>query len=117
MTKLKSILAAIGFAILMVLGAFGLGSMRGREKAEAYPNRHPAPTIVIANDYDIATGIYPLAALFSFDGDAAKLTFQLSNGQGFKEVSWAGTSDRHFKKDITDYDGVESLKTSTGWSL
>ncbi|QLX25047.1 hypothetical protein HV271_09590 [Citrobacter freundii] len=35
MTKLKTILAAIGFAILMVLGAFGLGSMRGREKAEA----------------------------------------------------------------------------------
>lgn len=35
MTKLKAILAAIGFAILMVLGAFGLGSMRGREKAEA----------------------------------------------------------------------------------
>lgn len=35
MTKLKVILAAIGFAILMVLGAFGLGSMRGREKAEA----------------------------------------------------------------------------------
>ena len=34
MTKLKAILAAIGFAILMVLGAFGLGSMRGREKAE-----------------------------------------------------------------------------------
>ena len=35
MTKLKAILAAIGFAILMVLGAFGLGSMRGREMAEA----------------------------------------------------------------------------------
>ncbi|RFU90236.1 MULTISPECIES: hypothetical protein [Citrobacter] len=35
MTKLKATLAAIGFAILMVLGAFGLGSMRGREKAEA----------------------------------------------------------------------------------
>lgn len=35
MTKLKAILAAIGFAILMVIGAFGLGSMRGREKAEA----------------------------------------------------------------------------------
>ncbi|MEG0867706.1 MAG: hypothetical protein RSG77_11695 [Hafnia sp.] len=35
MTKLKAILAAIGFAIFMVLGAFGLGSMRGREKAEA----------------------------------------------------------------------------------
>ncbi|EPZ7239205.1 hypothetical protein ACXQAU_002764 [Citrobacter freundii] len=35
MTKLKAILAAIGFAILMVLAAFGLGSMRGREKAEA----------------------------------------------------------------------------------
>jgi hypothetical protein len=65
---------------------------------------------VIANDYDIATGISPLAALFSFDGDAAKLTFQLSNGQGFKEVSWAGTSDRKFKENITDYDGVESLE-------
>ncbi|WP_414667409.1 hypothetical protein [Escherichia coli] len=35
MTKLKAALAAIAFAILMVLGAFGLGSMRGREKAEA----------------------------------------------------------------------------------
>ena len=35
MTKLKAILASIGFAIIMVLGAFGLGSMRGREKAEA----------------------------------------------------------------------------------
>ncbi|EPM8445626.1 hypothetical protein ACTR42_004670 [Citrobacter freundii] len=35
MTKLKATLAAIGFAILMVLAAFGLGSMRGREKAEA----------------------------------------------------------------------------------
>lgn len=35
MTKLKAILVAIGFAVLMVLGAFGLGSMRGREKAEA----------------------------------------------------------------------------------
>lgn len=35
MTTLKSVLAAIGVAILMVLGAFGLGSMRGREKAEA----------------------------------------------------------------------------------
>jgi len=35
MTKLKAILVAIGFTVLMVLGAFGLGSMRGREKAEA----------------------------------------------------------------------------------
>ncbi|MBS0852756.1 hypothetical protein JK158_13320 [Enterobacter sp. JGM127] len=35
MTKLKAILAAIGFTIMMVLGAFSLGSMRGREKAEA----------------------------------------------------------------------------------
>lgn len=35
MTKLKAILIAIGFTVLMVLGAFGLGSMRGREKAEA----------------------------------------------------------------------------------
>jgi len=35
MTKLKAILVAIGVAVLMVLGAFGLGSMRGREKAEA----------------------------------------------------------------------------------
>lgn len=35
MTKLKAILAAIGLAIMLVLGAFGLGSMRGREKAEA----------------------------------------------------------------------------------
>lgn len=35
MMKFKATLAAIGFAIMMVLGAFGLGSMRGREKAEA----------------------------------------------------------------------------------
>ncbi len=35
MTKLKAFLVAIGFAVLMVLGAFGLGSIRGREKAEA----------------------------------------------------------------------------------
>ncbi|WP_234096232.1 hypothetical protein [Citrobacter portucalensis] len=35
MTQLKAILAAIGFAIFMVLGAFGLGSMRGRDKAES----------------------------------------------------------------------------------
>ena len=35
MTKLKALLVAIGFTVLMVLGAFGLGSMRGREKAEA----------------------------------------------------------------------------------
>ena len=35
MTKLKAILAGIGLAVMLVLGAFGLGSMRGREKAEA----------------------------------------------------------------------------------
>ncbi len=35
MTKLKAILAFIVTAALVVLGAFGLGSMRGREKAEA----------------------------------------------------------------------------------
>ncbi|EGN5024714.1 hypothetical protein AB7T62_002334 [Escherichia coli] len=35
MTKLKAILAAIGLIVMLVLGAFGLGSMRGREKAEA----------------------------------------------------------------------------------
>ncbi|EPV8382741.1 hypothetical protein ACWASM_001387 [Enterobacter cloacae] len=35
MTKLKAILAFIATAVLVVLGAFGLGSMRGREKAEA----------------------------------------------------------------------------------
>ncbi|RZN54890.1 hypothetical protein D9736_03865 [Escherichia sp. E10V10] len=35
MTKLKAILAFIAAAALMVLAAFGLGSMRGREKAEA----------------------------------------------------------------------------------
>ncbi|EAZ0187124.1 hypothetical protein BFX96_04715 [Salmonella enterica] len=34
MTTLKSVLAAIGFAILMVLGAFGVGRFRGREQAE-----------------------------------------------------------------------------------
>ncbi|MFG0647709.1 hypothetical protein [Leclercia adecarboxylata] len=35
MTKLKAILAFIVTAVLVVLGAFGLGSIRGREKAEA----------------------------------------------------------------------------------
>ena len=35
MTKLKAILAFIAAAALVVLAAFGLGSMRGREKAEA----------------------------------------------------------------------------------
>lgn len=35
MTKLKAILAAIGTVALLILGAFGLGRMRGREKAEA----------------------------------------------------------------------------------
>ncbi|MBN9706631.1 hypothetical protein JR904_24075 [Enterobacter roggenkampii] len=35
MTKLKAILAGIGLIVMLVLGAFGLGSMRGREKAEA----------------------------------------------------------------------------------
>lgn len=34
MTKLKAILAAIGTVALLILGAFGLGSMRGRERAE-----------------------------------------------------------------------------------
>ena len=35
MTRLKAILAFIGTVALLILGAFGLGSMRGREKAEA----------------------------------------------------------------------------------
>ncbi len=35
MTKLKTILAGIGLAIMLVLAAFGLGGMRGRERAEA----------------------------------------------------------------------------------
>lgn len=35
MTRLKAILAFIVTALLVVLGAFGLGIMRGREKAEA----------------------------------------------------------------------------------
>ena len=35
MTRLKAILAGIGLAIMLVLAAFGLGGMRGREKAEA----------------------------------------------------------------------------------
>ncbi|MEP9244964.1 hypothetical protein ABKT97_06735 [Enterobacter hormaechei] len=34
MTTFKSVLAAIGVAILMVLGAFGVGRLRGREQAE-----------------------------------------------------------------------------------
>lgn len=39
MTKLKAILTYIVTAVLVVLGAFGLGSMRGREKAEAKSNK------------------------------------------------------------------------------
>ncbi len=35
MTKLKAILAAIGTVALLILGAFSLGNMRGREKAES----------------------------------------------------------------------------------
>lgn len=35
MIRLKAILAGIGLAIMLVLAAFGLGGMRGREKAEA----------------------------------------------------------------------------------
>ncbi|WET42493.1 hypothetical protein [Citrobacter enshiensis] len=35
MTKLKAILVGIGLLIMLVLGSFGLGSVRGREKAEA----------------------------------------------------------------------------------
>ncbi|AYE16608.1 TPA: hypothetical protein HHH36_001305 [Escherichia coli] len=35
MTKLKAILAGIGLIVMLVLGAFGLGGMRAREKAEA----------------------------------------------------------------------------------
>ncbi|KLW38251.1 hypothetical protein SK53_02304 [Enterobacter sp. MGH119] len=39
MTTLKSVLAAIGVAILMVLGAFGVGRFRGRERAEEKADR------------------------------------------------------------------------------
>lgn len=39
MTTLKSVMAAIGIAILMVLGAFGLGRFRGREQAEEKADR------------------------------------------------------------------------------
>ncbi|HBM2813447.1 TPA: hypothetical protein LU109_001293 [Enterobacter hormaechei subsp. xiangfangensis] len=39
MTTLKSLLAAIGVAILMVLGAFGVGRFRGREQAEEKADR------------------------------------------------------------------------------
>ena len=46
MTKLKAILAAIGTVALLILGAFGLGSMRGREKAEAKAD-NSAPTIML----------------------------------------------------------------------
>ena len=35
MTQIKAILAFIAAAALMVLAAFGLGNMRGREKSEA----------------------------------------------------------------------------------
>lgn len=39
MTKLKAILTGIGLLIMLVLGAFGLGSMRGREKTEAQADK------------------------------------------------------------------------------
>ncbi|MBA8325919.1 hypothetical protein HVX13_05855 [Citrobacter freundii] len=39
MTKLKTILASISLLIMLVLGAFGLGSMRGREKADAQADK------------------------------------------------------------------------------
>ncbi len=39
MTTLKSVLAAIGVAILMVLGAFGVGRFRWREQAEEKADR------------------------------------------------------------------------------
>ncbi|MGE2156756.1 hypothetical protein [Enterobacter hormaechei] len=39
MTTLKSVLAAIGVAILMVLGAFGVGRFRGREQAKEKADR------------------------------------------------------------------------------
>jgi len=39
MMTLKSVLAAIGVAILMVLGAFGVGRFRGREQAEEKAGR------------------------------------------------------------------------------
>lgn len=39
MTKLQAILAFIVTAVLVVLGAFGLGTMRGREKAEAQADK------------------------------------------------------------------------------
>lgn len=42
MTKLKAILAFIAAAALMVLAAFGLGSMRGREKAESKADKQRA---------------------------------------------------------------------------
>ncbi|EJM9694847.1 TPA: hypothetical protein J5G41_003883 [Escherichia coli] len=53
MTKLKAMLAAIGFAILMVISAFGIGSMRGREKAEAKADKqrtedNAAATVAVA---------------------------------------------------------------------
>ncbi|MEG1226496.1 MAG: hypothetical protein RSD49_19110 [Hafnia sp.] len=35
MTRINAILVAIGAIALSILGAFGLGNMRGREKADA----------------------------------------------------------------------------------
>lgn len=77
--------------------------------ALTYPNRHPAATITIANDYDLSTGVSPLAEVFLFDGDGGKISFQSNTGQGYKEVAWTGTSDERYKENITDYDGSESL--------
>lgn len=77
--------------------------------ALTYPNRHPGATITIANDYDLSTGVSPLAEVFLFDGEGGKISFQSNTGQGYKEVAWTGTSDERYKENITDYDGSESL--------
>lgn len=42
MTNLKAIFAFIAAAALVVLGAFGIGSMRGRGKAEAKADKQRA---------------------------------------------------------------------------
>lgn len=54
MTKLKAILAGIGLIIALVLGAFGLGNNRGRDKAEAKADKqrtdeHAAATEAVAD--------------------------------------------------------------------
>jgi len=67
-----------------------------------------AGTVAFRYDYRI-NGRRETLTIGRYGAEGISLA-EASNGQGIKEVSWAGTSDRNFKKDITDYDGVESLE-------